>query len=560
MIEDRRDAAVAGQLATTLLAVDPVGLGGLHLCARAGPTRDAFLQGMPKPATSTRKIAPTIDDTQLFGGVDIAATLAESRVVTRAGLLAEPCQIVLSMAERCPQGLAARLGQALDSRTGHNLVLLDEGIDDETAPASLTERLAFRVDLDGLRAADLAEIVLEPQQIEQARLALPEVDVPDDLVVSVTVAAARFGIDTLRAPLFALAAMRAHAALSGRQVADGDDARLAAQLVYTHRATMIPQDDDDVDDAPPPEQDDTPEGTSKDDSTSSDLPAELLIEAVKALLPPEVISALEQPGGARSGKGAGGAGQKKRGNRRGRPLPSRSGRPSSTARIDLIATLRAAAPWQPIRRKLQPDRSGILVRPSDIRIRQFQEMSDRLIIFAVDASGSSAMARLGEAKGAVELMLGEAYARRDHVALVAFRGDGAEVVLPPTRSLVQTKRRLAGLPGGGGTPLAAGLKTMTELARHAQGRGLSPALAILTDGRANVPLAGRTGRAAALEDAQSMARVVRSLSLPAAFVDTSVRPHRDLRSLAALMGAAYVALPRADAQSLSTAVGSALGE
>ena len=149
-------------------------------------------------------------------------------------------------------------------------------------------------------------------------------------------------------------------------------------------------------------------------------------------------------------------------------MPSRPGRLDGGNRIDLVATLRAEVPWQTIRRKQRPDKTGVIVHSSDIHVKNYQEISDRLVIFAVDASGSSAVARLAEAKGAVELMLADAYARRDHVALIAFRGDSADLILPPTRSLVQTKRRLAGLPGGGGTPLASGLKAAGELAQRAR--------------------------------------------------------------------------------------------
>ncbi|WP_412509900.1 VWA domain-containing protein, partial [Roseovarius sp. SYSU LYC5161] len=110
-------------------------------------------------------------------------------------------------------------------------------------------------------------------------------------------------------------------------------------------------------------------------------------------------------------------------------------------RHDVIATLRAAAPWQALRARHGAAR--VVIHPGDIRLRRYEDRSDRLVIFVVDASGSAAMARLAEAKGAVELLLGQAYARRDHVAVVAFRGSAAETLLPPTRSLVQAKRRLA---------------------------------------------------------------------------------------------------------------------
>jgi magnesium chelatase subunit D len=195
---------------------------------------------------------------------------------------------------------------------------------------------------------------------------------------------------------------------------------------------------------------------------------------------------------------------------------------------------------------------------SDIRVRQFEETSDRAIIFVVDASGSAALARLAEAKGAVELLLAEAYARRDHVALIAFRGEGSEVLLPPTRSLVQTKRRLSALPGGGGTPLAAGLKAAFELAGLAQSKGMTPSVALLTDGRANVDLSGTANRTQAAEDATMMARAIRAKAMPGLVIDTGLRPTRGLDGLAREMGVPYLPLPRADAKSLSAAVDSAL--
>ena len=335
------------------------------------------------------------------------------------------------------------------------------------------------------------------------------------------------------------------------------------ELVLAPRATQIPASQDSAPEPepeppePPPETQDSPD-TAQDPDQIDLPPAEMLIEAAKAMLPPDLLARLEARRAARAAPGASGTGGAKKGNRRGRPLPSRAGRMGGDARVDLVATLRAAAPWQPMRRKAsdQPDR--LHIRMSDIRLRQFEETSDRAIIFVVDASGSAALARLAEAKGAIELLLGEAYARRDHVALVAFRGDGSEVLLPPTRSLVQTKRRLAQLPGGGGTPLAAGLKAALELALMAQGKGMTPSVALLTDGRANVDLSGIANRAQAGLDATAMARAIRARGWPAIVIDTGLRPTAGLDALAREMGAPYLALPRADARALSAAVDASL--
>ncbi len=164
-----------------------------------------------------------------------------------------------------------------------------------------------------------------------------------------------------------------------------------------------------------------------------------------------------------------------------------------------------------------------------------------------------------EAKGAVEILLSEAYVRRDHAALVAFRGQDAQLLLPPTRSLVQVRRRLAALSGGGATPLAHGLNAALRLAEDARGRGMSPGLAVLTDGRANIALDGRPGRAAAGADAATVARALRAREVPAVVIDLGLRAEPQLRDLARTMGAACIALPRADARGISGAVGAALG-
>ena len=170
------------------------------------------------------------------------------------------------------------------------------------------------------------------------------------------------------------------------------------------------------------------------------------------------------------------------------------------------------------------------------------------------------MARLAEAKGAVELLLAQAYARRDQVALLAFRGRAAELILPPTRSLVQTKRRLAGLPGGGGTPLAAGLELALDTAQRASARGLTPTIALLTDGRGNVALDGSADRVVAEADALRLASGIRRAAVPTVVIDTANRPQPGLRSLAGALGATYIALPRADANKLAAILGQALGD
>jgi magnesium chelatase subunit D len=227
--------------------------------------------------------------------------------------------------------------------------------------------------------------------------------------------------------------------------------------------------------------------------------------------------------------------------------------------IDLVATLRTAAPWQKIRRRTpRSSNARLIVLPEDFRLKRLRHRSERALIFAVDASGSAAYARLAETKGAIELLLAEAYVHRHQVALIAFRGETAETLLPPTRSLVQAKRRLAALPGGGATPLASGLVASSDLAAQLRRQGLQTHIAVMTDGRGNVSLDGETDRTKASEDAEKAAKSMRGDGISSIVIDTGARPQDAARTLADNMGAIYMAMPRADAARLSRAVGGAL--
>jgi magnesium chelatase subunit D len=189
-----------------------------------------------------------------------------------------------------------------------------------------------------------------------------------------------------------------------------------------------------------------------------------------------------------------------------------------------------------------------------VRVRRYRDRQASTTIFVVDASGSAAMDRLGEAKGAVELLLADCYIRRDEVALIAFRGGGAELLLPATRSLSRAKRALAALPGGGGTPLASGLIAAEKLADEVRRKGRTPTLVIITDGRANVCRDGMGGRQQAQDEAMAAATLIRAGGCRAILVDNAPRPEPKAKAVAESMGAVYLPLPHVSAQALSSAV------
>jgi magnesium chelatase subunit D len=230
-------------------------------------------------------------------------------------------------------------------------------------------------------------------------------------------------------------------------------------------------------------------------------------------------------------------------------------RPGS--RLALVETLRAAAPWQPVRRaekKTKGKAKRIDVRREDFRLKKFVQRRESTIVFCVDASGSTAFHRLAEAKGAVELLLAEAYVARTYAALIVFRGTGAELLLPPSRSLTRAKALLSTLPGGGGTPLAAGIDAAVLTALSERTKGREPLIVLLTDGRANIARDGQAVRPRAFDDALFAARQVAMQRLPSVFVDTSPRTREEGAQLAAAMGARYVGLPQVEASAVRDVV------
>lgn len=538
-------------VAAAALAVDPEGLGGITLRDNHGPVRDAFLNllatHLDRPV---RRLPGSIDPAALSGGVDLVATLRSGERAETTDLLRRnrDSLVLVPMAERMTAGLGARLAAAIDGGAAPPLVLLDEGVEpDEGPPHSVSDRLAVSLTLHGVPLGEIAGAAYPPETIAKARDGLGAVDERNAPNVLTQLAAA-MGIPSLRAPLQALRLARCLAALDGEPAIAERHISLATALCLAPRARVMPSSEQPEEDSPPPPPDDQQDDQQRPSNDDGEM-ADRVLEAVAAALPDLVLSGGRKRGGA----SLSGSGDRKRSASHGRPIQSRPGKPEGK-RLDVFGTLLTAAPWQPLRRKAAPDRAGVIVRPDDFRIKQYDRPSESVMIFLVDASGSQAAARMAEAKGAVELMLSEAYRRREKVALIAFRGTEADLILPPTRSLLQAKRRLSILPGGGPTPLARALVSGRELALQLRRRGATPYLVLLTDGRGNIGLDGQPGRAQAAEDSKQAARSLAAEGITSVLIDTANRPQADAKDLARVMDARYLPLPRADAHGISRIV------
>lgn len=576
-----RSAGEEAMLAAALLAVDPHGLGGVWIEARRCAAVDQWLAAVQHLCSSlgpVRRVPLSIADSRLLGGLDLTGTLARGRPVAERGLLAEADGgvILISNVESARQLIVSAVCAALD--TGHTVLERDglNQIEDahfgviainesgEACAPALRERIAILLHFDG--AARLSSLEIDAAAVHRARAALPFVQVSPEIIEGLCTASFMLGAGSVRTEMLALRVARAAAALERRDDVSAADAALAVRLVIAPRATRLPSTEDEQQEQPEPP---PPQDPQEDHDANSSEPIdqneldEMLVAAALAALPPNVLEQLKHArNDGRRGAGTGRAGTKQKARLHGRRARSRRGDPRDGAPLDVLETIRAAAPWQKLRRLELLAAQGeavqhgrpVEVRRQDFRVRTFKNYRETATIFAVDASGSSALHRLAEAKGAIELLLADCYSRRDHVALIAFRGKSAELVLPPTRSLARVKKALAALPGGGGTPLASAAHCAAALAEAARRKGQTPTVVFLTDGKANIDRNGVGSRERGEADALEAARAFKSTGLTALVIDTSPRPAPQSRRFAAEMDASYLPLPHANAHMLSEAV------
>jgi magnesium chelatase subunit D len=574
------------QQALLLLAIEPR-LRGIVLAAPAGTGKTSLARGLRDlmPATMPFVELPaSIDTENLLGGADIEATLRTGKLVMQHGVLARAHGgfVYADSINLLPDNLINVLlsvmdtGSATIERDGISMTLpADFSLMATYDPAEgtprqhLLDRVALMVPLLGQQSAEQRGRVLRHNLkrhtwreesdflrgiLQAARAHVAQVIITDEQLEQLALLALRYGVQGHRAEIFAGYAACAAAAYDLRPEVEFADLELAFKLVILPRATQLPEKQESPPPPAPPENPPPPEQDNDDENDESDvLPEEIVPltdQVFEALLTdlPDVLENLPFMQLRRGRSGSRGTTTGKRG----RHIRSVPGNPRQQ-RLDVIATLRTAAPWQPFRQKTKPNPDHILLEAGDIRVKQYRSKAGTLFCFAVDASGSMAIHRMRQAKGAVQALLEQAYVQRDKVALIAFRGKQADLLMPPSQSVELARRALDVLPTGGGTPLASALLLACEVAQQAKLRGiLQTILVLLTDGRGNVSFAPDADPKAEL---QHIGRYVQASGLRVMVVDTqrSYLSRGEARQLATDLGGDYVYLPNASGENIAHA-------
>ncbi|HTJ74629.1 MAG TPA: AAA family ATPase [Acidimicrobiales bacterium] len=555
-------AAVVGhdeaKLALRLAAAEPA-IGGVLLRGQKGSAKTTLARGLARllaPGAPFVELPVGATEDRLIGSIDLAAALTGGEIRFSPGLLAAahggvlyvdevnllPDHLVDVLLDVAVSGVNRVEREGVSHQHASRFVLVgsmnpEEGdlrpqlldrfglaadVTSPVDPAERAEAVRRRMAFERDSAAFVAEWPEEPLRPS------PGATLPDELIRTVSALCVSVGAEGLRADLVICRAAAALAGLEGRDEATVDDVRRVAPLALAHRRRRHPFDDPGMS---PDEVDQALEEAAEPDHGAPEQ------DRVAAPGSPARVRRIEAPRTATPGSG--GRRSMVEGSR-GRLVGDRTPSGGALGSVALGPTLRAAA----ARRAGDP--AGPLVVPADVREAVREERAGNLVILAVDASGSmGAEARMEAAKGAVLGLLLDAYQRRDRVALVTFRGDGADVALRPTGSVEVARARLTDLPTGGRTPLAAGISAALDLAGDPHDR---PLVVLVSDGRATAAADGQDPLVAAKEAAAE----VRRRRVPAVVVDAE-DGHTRLglaAELAEVMGARYLTLAQLSAPNL----------